>query len=157
MIKTIVIGLGNPAFGNHGVGWKVADEVKRYLASNTSHVDVEFLSLGGLGLMERLIGYDRAILIDALNSDETSGSVLVMHLEDMPRYSAFHTAGARDVSLQDALEIGKCLGAKMPRSVMVVGITTEKSLAFGNELTPEVRAAIPAAKQAALELLDPAK
>ena len=151
-MKTIVIGLGNPILGDDGVGWKVAEEVKRRVCGR-SDVEVDCVSLGGISLMEHLIGYDSAILIDSFRSEEASGSILVMKLDDIPRYSAFHTASAHDMSLQNALEMGKSIGAKLPEHVMIVGITTEQSFEFGEELTPEVRAAVPNATRAALDLL----
>ncbi len=151
-MKTIVVGLGNPILGNDGVGWKVAEEIKKHLPADTP-VDVDFLSLGGISLMEHLIGYDRAILVDAFQSEETSGSVLVMNLNDMPNYSALHTTSAHDVSLQNALEMGKNIGAQLPRRVMVVGITTEKNFDFSETLTSEVQAAVTVAAKVTLDLL----
>ncbi len=151
-MKTLIVGLGNPILGDDGVGWRVAEELGRSLPADLP-VDVTCLSLGGIGLMEKLIGYDEAILVDAFKSEDVYGSVLVMRLEDMPNYSAFHTTSAHDVSLQDALELGRCMGAKLPRRIMVVGITTEKSFDFSEELSPEVQAAVPQAVQAVLGLL----
>ncbi|MDD2923124.1 MAG: hydrogenase maturation protease [Anaerolineales bacterium] len=150
--KTVVVGLGNPILGNDGVGWKIAEEVQKRLPPDAP-VDVSFLSLGGICLMERLIGYDAAILIDAIKSDEASGSIISMRLEDMPNYSTFHTNSAHDASLQNALEMGKSMGAKLPSRVMVVGVTTEKSFEFSETLTPTVQAAVPLAAQIALDLL----
>jgi len=152
-MRTIVIGLGNPILGNDGVGWKVAEEVKKRLPASPS-VDVDFLSLGGINLMEHLIGYDRAVLVDAFKSEETSGSIVVMNLNDMPNYSALHTTNVHDVSLQNALEMGKDLGAQLPGRVMIVGITTEKNFDFSEMLTSEVQAAVPIATQVTLDLLE---
>jgi hydrogenase maturation protease len=161
-MKTLIVGLGNPIFGDDGVGWKIAEEVNRLLSSSTgthtetneNFVSVEYLSLGGLGLMEHLVGYDNAILIDAFRSEEAKGSILVMRLEDMPNYSAFHTTSVHDASLQNALEFGSRLGAKLPKHIMVVGVTTEKCFEFCEGLTPEVQAAVPMASRAALDLLE---
>lgn len=155
-MKTIVVGLGNPILGDDGVGWKVAEEVKRRIGTRPD-VEVECVSLGGISLMERLIGYDRAILVDAFKSEEESGSILVMNLNDMPNYSALHTTSTHDVSLQNALEMGKNLGAKLPKRVMIVGVTTEQSFEFSNDLTSEVQAAVPIATKATLELLETSK
>jgi hydrogenase maturation protease len=149
-MKTIIVGLGNPILGNDGVGWKVAEEVKQRVKDEPD-VEVECLSLGGINLMEHLIGYDRAILIDAFKSEEESGSVLVMRLEDVPSYSAFHTTNSHDTSLQDALTMGRGLGAKLPEHIIVVGITTEQGFEFSEELTPEVDAAVPCAARAAVD------
>ncbi|MBI5713137.1 MAG: hydrogenase maturation protease [Chloroflexi bacterium] len=63
-MKTVVIGLGNPILGDDGVGWRVVEAVQEQI--NDSSVDVDCAAVGGITLMEHLIGYDRAILIDAV-------------------------------------------------------------------------------------------
>ncbi|HEY3474219.1 MAG TPA: hydrogenase maturation protease, partial [Anaerolineales bacterium] len=140
-MKTIVIGLGNPILGDDGVGWKVAAEVKKRLPRNTP-IDLEFLSLGGISLMEHLIGYERAILVDAVKSDQETGSIIVSKLSEMPDYSAFHVASAHDTSLQNALKLGKGLGAKLPDDVIVVGIATNRIYDFSENLSPPVERAV---------------
>jgi hydrogenase maturation protease len=82
-MKTLVVGLGNPILGDDGVGWRVAEEVKRKLTfsldppleGEDGEIYVDCLSLGGISLMERLIGHDRAILIDAFMSEDDVGSI----------------------------------------------------------------------------------
>lgn len=156
-MKTLVIGLGNPILGDDGVGWKVAEEVKRQLPSDGEgqgiRADVECLSLGGISLMEHLIGYQRAILVDAFALDEPLGSILILKLEDLPNYSAFHTTSAHDTSLQNAIELGKSMGADLPDDVTVVGIATKRVHDFGEELSPPVAEAMPLAVKFVLDLL----
>ncbi len=151
-MKTLVVGLGNPILGDDGVGWKVAEEVKKQLSTD-SHVDVECFSLGGISLMEHLIGYPRAILIDAFALDEPLGSILMLKLDDLPNYSAYHTTCPHDTSLQNAITMGKSLGAKLPDEVMVVGVATKRIHEFGEELSPLVAEAVPLAAKFVLELL----
>lgn len=168
MIKTIVIGLGNPILGDDGVGWKVAEEVQRLLLSPTEsptgalreedgdegEVTVDCFSLGGISLMERLVGYDRAILIDALGLDRPPGSIFIFPLEDLPNYSSVHTTSAHDTSLQNALKMGKNLSAHLPDHVMVVGIAARRLYDFSEELSPPLAAAVPEAARMVLELLN---
>src|ERR1044071_3125435 len=92
-MKTIVIGLGNPVLGDDGVGWRIAEEVHNQL-DPALHINVDYLSLGGISLMEHLIGYERVILIDAFYSNEESGSIHVSRLEELPNYSAYHITSA---------------------------------------------------------------
>ena len=170
LMKTIVIGLGNPILGDDGVGWKVAEEVKKHLdspsllaplrgipvglpAGEESRVDVELLSLGGISLMEQLIGYERAIIIDALASGQPNGTVIVSKLSDLSDYSALHITSAHDTSLQNALKLGKAMGASLPDDVIVVGIATEHIYDFGEELSTPVAAAIPRATKIVIDLL----
>lgn len=151
-MKTLIVGLGNPVLGDDGVGWKVAEKICQQLPADTPVV-VDYLSLGGISLMEHLIGYDRAVLIDAFASDEDLGSIHVMNLNDMPNYSAFHIASAHDTSLQNALEMGRSLGAFLPEQITVIGIATKRIYDFSEELSPPVAEAVPQAAKIALELL----
>ena len=160
-MKTLIVGLGNPILGDDGVGWKVAEEVKKQLISLPSpkrrgvggEVNVEFLSLGGISLMEHLIGYERAILIDAVTSKQETGSVIVSSLSEMPDYSAFHITSAHDTSLSAALELGKKLGAKLPKDVTVVGIAIDYIYDFSETLSPPVAGAISKATKIVINLL----
>jgi hydrogenase maturation protease len=151
-MKTIVIGLGNPILGDDGVGWKVAEAVKQQLASD-SPVDVEFLSLGGISLMEQLIDYERAILVDAVTSDQETGSVIVSNLNEMPDHSAFHIASAHDTSLQNALKLGKSMGVSLPKEVSVVGIVTDHIYDFSESLSPAVARAVSKATKIVINLM----
>jgi len=151
-MKTIVVGLGNPILGDDGVGWKVAEKIEQELYHAQSVV-VEYLSLGGISLMERLIGYRRAILIDAFNLDEPLGSILILRLSELPNYSAFHVASAHDTSLQQAMELGKSMGAELPDDVTVVGIATKPLYDFSESLSPHVAEAVPQAAQIVLNLV----
>lgn len=151
-MKTIVVGLGNPILGDDGVGWVVAQEVKKHLDS-TSGIDVDCLSLGGISLMEHLIGYDRAILIDAFVSPERDGSILVAKLEELPAFSAFHLTSAHDMSLQQAISLGRTMGAALPEEIMIVGISAKHIYDFSENLSPSVSEAVPKALQLVVELL----
>ncbi len=151
-MKTLVVGLGNPMLGDDGVGWKVAEEVKSKLPADLC-IDVECLSVGGISLMEHLIGYDRAILIDAFALDEPIGSILVLNLNDLPNYSAFHTPNTHDTSLQTAIELGKSMGAHLPVDVMVVGIATKHVYKFSEQLSTPVADAVPLAVKVVLDVL----
>jgi hydrogenase maturation protease len=89
----------------------------------------------------------------AVASDREPGSVLVSRLNEMPDYSALHTASAHDTSLQNALKLGRAMDAKLPEEVMVVGITTNRVYDFSEELSVPVAKAVPEAAKTVLDLL----
>lgn len=151
-MKMIVIGLGNPILGDDGVGWHVAEEV-RNLIDPALQVDVECVALGGISLMEHMIGYQRAVLIDACVSEEEPGSVILLKLGDLPDLSAFHTTSTHDMSLQNAMKLGRDLGAQLPEDVLIVGISARQMYDFSEELSPPVAAAVPKATQIVMELM----
>jgi len=172
-MKTLVVGLGNPLLGDDGVGWQVAEAVKRQLqlsdfgceiertefqaaiCNPPSTIEVDCLALGGLSLMERLVGYDRAILVDAVTTGRPPGTIACFGLDDLPEFSTAHSSAAHDVSLQNALRLGRALGAPLPAEVLVVGVEAQRVYDFSETLSPAVQVAVPAAVQAVLRLLQP--
>lgn len=171
-MKTLVIGLGNPILGDDGVGWKVAEQVKQRIESDAryrmpirplgtktiqhiSPIEVDCAALGGLSLMERMIGYQRVILIDSMETGRSpEGSVSVFPLEALTNPMAGHSASAHDTSLLTALETGRRMGLDVPESVMVVAIEARNVYDFSEELSHAVAEAVPAACESVLELLE---
>ncbi len=169
--KTLIIGLGNPILGDDGVGWKVAEQVKQRIASDARYhmpmrplqskivyripsAEVDCAALGGLSLMERLVGYQRVILIDSMETGRVPvGSVTVFPLEALTNPMAGHSASAHDTSLLTALKTGRQMGLDVPESVMVVAIEAKNVYDFSEELSPSVAEAVPVACEAVLELL----
>ncbi|HUM25494.1 MAG TPA: hydrogenase maturation protease, partial [Anaerolineales bacterium] len=102
---------------------------------------------------EHLIGYSRVILVDSFALDEPIGSILILKLDDLPNYSAYHTASPHDTSLQTAIALGKTMGAWLPDEVTVVGIATKRIHEFSEELSPPVAEAVPLAGKFVMELI----
>jgi hydrogenase maturation protease len=152
-VKTIVIGLGNPILGDDGVGWQIARQVQQR-SEFPSDIDVDCLSVGGISLMERLIGYDRAILIDSFNTNKNPvGTLFCFSLDELPNRALGHIFSAHDTTLQNALKVGKELGAQLPKEITVVAVEAQEVFDFSEQLTPSVAAAVPTAVQAIIDLL----
>ena len=147
--RTLVIGLGNPILGDDSVGWRVAEQVADRVQD--SAVEVDCLALGGLRLMERMIGYDRVILIDAIVTGVSEpGHVSRFPLEALPNDWSGHSASSHDVTLRAALEVGRAMGARLPEQVVVVAVEAGGSLDFAEDLSPAVAAAVPRAVEQVL-------
>ncbi len=160
-MKTLIIGLGNPILGDDGVGWVVAEEVAKHLpptsTSETDQVEVDFASLGGLSLMERLTGVKRVILIDSMfTGQKPVGTVSRFNLSEIPDLTAGHSASAHDTSLRNALNVGRSLKIDLPEddNVTIIAIEAENVYDFSQELSPPVAGAVPQAVKEVLELLD---
>lgn len=149
-MKTLVLGLGNPLLGDDAIGLVVAERLRERLAGR-SDVEVQQEEAGGLRLMERLTGYDRAILVDAVVSGGTAGEIRRMGAADVPTQ---RTAIAHGIDLPGALELGHALQLPMPSVVRVVAIEAESVLEFRHEMTPAVAAAVEPAVAAVLDELD---
>ncbi len=162
-MNILVVGLGNPILGDDGVGWCVAERFSTILQEGelvlinqdeATTVEVKCLAAGGLSLMEQMVGYDYAIIIDAFNiPGEDNGKVITIPLAELEQFPAGHLTSSHDTTLQTALKTGNALGAKLPNSVDIVGITTENVYDFSEYLSNEVQKAIPIAIQSVIDLL----
>ena len=153
-MSILVLGLGNPILGDDGVGWKVAEEVQSRIGALGISAEVDFASLGGLSLMERMLGYSRVVLIDCMETGHAQvGTVHVLLLGELEDPMAGHSASAHDASLITALQAAQALGADVPSRVDVVTIEAKISYDFTEQLSPEIAAAVPLATQEVIKLL----
>ena len=150
--KTLIIGLGNPIVADDSIGLRVAAELKSLLADRPD-VDVTEDYWGGLRLMERMIGYERAIVIDAIGTGAPPGTIHQLTTASMPTQKS---ASAHDVNLPTALAFGRRAGAHLPadEDVRLIGIEAEDLINFSDQCTPAVAAAIPRAVRKVIQLLD---
>ncbi|MEI7987540.1 MAG: hydrogenase maturation protease [Chloroflexota bacterium] len=159
----LVIGLGNPILGDDGVGWRVGEAVQEILnkesmgkASDSQKykIDIECLAEGGLRLMEIMVGYDYAVIIDAITThNQPIGSVSCFPIEKMPDLTAGHFASPHNTTLQTALQLGRELNLSLPEKVIIIGIEAKKVYDLSEELTPSIKDSIPQAVHQTIDLL----
>ena len=150
--KTLVIGLGNPIVSDDSVGLRVVEQL-RPLLEDRQGVDVVEDYWGGLRLMEQMIGYRRAVVIDATYTGAAPGTI---HHLSTDSIATQKSASAHDVNLPTALAFGRQAGAALPadEDVHLIGIEAEDLVNFNEQCTPAVAAAIPRAVQEVIRLLD---
>ena len=153
-MKMLVLGLGNPILTDDGIGVLVAQEVRTKLPEDTL-IEIKEVSVGGLSLMESMIGYDYVILIDAFkNAVGCPGTVHKMTLQDLIAVSPTqHSASPHDASLVTALEAGQRLGFRLPKEISIYAIEVEVVDEFGNQPTPAVAQVIPQVTESVLKEL----
>ena len=150
-MKTLILGLGNPLITDDSIGLRVVETLGPRLAGRAD-VEVSEDYWGGLRLMERMIGFDRAIVIDAIQTGSPPGTIHRLTPDGIPTQ---RSASAHDMNLATALEFGRQAGMHLPpnEAIRLVGIEAEDILTFSERCTPAVEAAIPRAVEAVLEAL----
>ncbi|MBC8868486.1 MAG: hydrogenase maturation protease [Planctomycetes bacterium] len=150
--KTLVIGLGNPIVSDDSVGLRVAERLKVVLGDRDDvHLTQDYW--GGLRLMERMVGYDSAIIVDAICTGGAPGTIHHLALDSIPTQ---RSASAHDVNLPTALVFGRRAGLSLPADddIRLVGIEAEDVINFGERCTPAVEAAISRAVEEVIQILE---
>ncbi|OVE79158.1 hypothetical protein BVY01_03170 [bacterium I07] len=137
--RTLVLGLGNTILSDDGVGIYVT----RLLQNRIDKKDVSFkeASMGGLELLDLMSGFHRVILIDAVQSGKVDvGTVVHMNIKDISGGSAM---ARHQVSLWEALELGKQMKMDLPAEIMIYGIEVQDILTFGESCTEALTDRLP--------------
>ena len=126
--------------GDDSVGIHIVRRLKEELGSQ---MDLEFkeLSVGGLRLIEELLGYDRVIIIDSIEStDMETGQIREFSSDEFKETE--QTIAPHMTNFGTALELYKKLEpSKIPSEIRIFTISIEPKLTFSEELSEPVRAA----------------
>jgi len=150
-MKTLVLGLGNPILSDDAVGHRIVEELEGKV--DQQKVTLMETSVAGLSLLDLLAGYDKAIIIDAIQTvGGEAGQIYRLDPEalDFTR----HSASPHDVNLATALELGKRLELSLPQQIVIFAIEVVDTSTFSEECTPEVRRAIPACVEMVIQELN---
>ena len=149
-MKGLVLGIGNPILSDDGVGIRVAREVGKNL--DDPQIAVSETSAAGLSLLDSMLGYDKVIIVDAIQTKEgKAGRIYRMRPEDFS--SAKRLASPHQMNLVTALELGNMLSLAMPREIIVFAVEAKDIATFSEKCTPDVEKAIPEAAKMVLENL----
>jgi hydrogenase maturation protease len=132
-MRTIVLGIGNELIGDDGAGVVVARALHGHLDQS---IDVAETAECGIALLDYLIGYDRAVLIDAVfGSGHPPGSVRVLEPSDFSRieHPSPHYAG-----IPELIDVAGRLGLAFPKWIRIVAIEAQDRSTIGAGITPSV-------------------
>jgi len=140
-VRTIIIGVGNPLLRDDSVGLKIAGRLRDRLRDCPDVAATE-LYAGGLRLMETMAGHDRAILVDAIQTEGGQpGTIYALEAADVAHTR--NICSTHDGSLAAALELGRMAGIGMPDEIRVWAVEAADVGTFSESLTEAVEQAVP--------------
>jgi hydrogenase maturation protease len=146
----LILALGNPILTDDRVGLEVGQRLHARLAPGAA--DLEEASVGGHELLHILEGYDRVVIVDAVEAGHLQpGEVRELPLESLERNYAPITP--HNAGLLDCLKVGRALGMHMPEDLVVFAIGVEEARTLSEQMTPKVAAAVPAIVEHVFERL----
>jgi len=150
-MKTIVLGVGNPILKDDGAGIHVIRQLKKYVKD--PDVTLDEAMTGGMNLLDMIIGYEKAILIDTVKmKGAKTGEVRRFSLRD---FSSVHSSNPHDVDLLEAIKLAEKLGeTRIPKEIVIVGISVnELQHVFGEQLSERMAKAVPKAVETVISEL----
>lgn len=139
MSDTVILGIGNTTCCDDGIGIQVARRLKTLLPQFASQI--KETQLGGIDILNKLSGYKRAIIIDAIREKAAKpGEFIRFTLDGLgagrPIYSS-HKLG-----IFIALRIAYSLRINMPEEIIIYAVYAQCLDTYSEKMSPLMRKAL---------------
>jgi hydrogenase maturation protease len=138
-LTTLVLGLGNPSLSDDSLGFHVAS----LLRENIKQFEITIVqaSVAGLDVLELLAGYDKAIIIDAIQTG--AGQAGRIYRFKPQEIAAGEISTPHDINFITALELGYKLGLTLPPEIVIFAIEAGDVTSCQETCSQAVNEAIP--------------
>lgn len=149
-MNVLVLGVGNILMGDDGVGIRAVEEIKKryYIPENVEIIDG---GTSGLDLLPFIADKDYLIIIDAIKSGATPGTVLMAEGDDVPARFRMRIS-PHQLGISELLATAVLTG-DLPKNIVLFGIEP-KTIQLGINLSNEVKAGLDKLIKTVVDYLD---
>jgi len=133
----LIMGIGNPMLKDDRAGIEVAERIGRLFPEAAC----EIVYGVGFEVLDKILGYDEVVIIDAAKMGYAPGTILEVGVDDI--FSDHQLASSHAVTLGSTLKVGyQLFDGEMPAIVRIILIEAEDYFEFTDQCSPRVVAAI---------------
>jgi hydrogenase maturation protease len=135
--KCVVVGIGNPYLQDDRAGVVIVEMLeKEGLPCQT-----EVVYTVGFEVMDKIRGFERAIIVDACMLGNEPGSILEVTVDDI--FSTHALVNSHAITLGTTLKTGLlCFPEDMPEDIRIILVEVKEIKEFTQQMSPEVEAAV---------------
>ena len=146
MVRIAIVGLGNPILSDDAVGIHVARAIRKILDESPvagAECHIMEASVGGMELVEMILGYDAAFIIDSIQTQNGKiGDIYRLKPEDFSDTKGI--GNLHNVGFRTALELWRRLyGSGIPRDITIYAVEVSDVYTFSENMNPEIAAKVP--------------
>lgn len=135
-IKTLVLGLGNELLSDDAVGILAARKLKEDCCGQAEVIES---GMSGLALLELFVGYEKAIIIDAVQTGKNApGTIYELKPSDLGNVFA---PSPHYTGLPELLALAKELKLDFPKEIRIFALEVGDPYTIGGGLTGPVASA----------------
>jgi hydrogenase maturation protease len=141
VISILVLGIGQSLRGDDDAGLEAVRLWQERYPETARRVQVELSELPGLSLLDRLVGMDAAILVDAVHSSAKPGTLYRLGPDDLASFTP-DAGSAHGWGVAETLQLGRKLYPSLVGCrITLIGIVGGK-FEMGAGLSPQVQEAL---------------
>jgi hydrogenase maturation protease len=140
-MKILVLGIGQTMRGDDAAGLETVRLWRVRYPDSASKVQVELFELPGLALLNVLEGRDMAVLVDAVQTSRSPGTILRLGPDELASFTP-GTGFTHGWGVAESLQLGRSLYPWLDKcQITLIGIVG-KDFKLGMKLNPEVKGAL---------------
>lgn len=147
--RVLVLGIGNRIRCDDAVGLEIVGQLRQELKN--PDIDIRETEETRLALLDLIEGYGRVIIVDSIRArpDEKPGGILRFTADELDADPRGEQHSSHAMGIPSLLAIGQQhnLPIPKPENITLIAVTIPAATAdqFGEQLSPEIEAAIPKA------------
>lgn len=136
-MKLLVLGLGNELLADDGVGLLIIREFTKEYKGQAELVEC---TVSGLALLEYFIGFDKAIVVDAIHTGkQPAGTIYELVPSDL---GEVYAPSPHYTGLPEMMALAKQLELQFPADIKIFAMEIADPYTIGGPLTESVRGAM---------------
>lgn len=141
IMKNLILGIGNPILCDDSIGILLTHEIQKRIGNSTD-ITFEETSVAGVNLLDIMCGYDKVVIIDAVQTGSPVGTI---HTYDINKINTQlkNECIHHNLTLFQTIELGKKMNMPMPSSIHIIAIEVEDVTSFTKELTDGLKYKLP--------------
>jgi hydrogenase maturation protease len=140
-MNILVLGIGQSLCGDDAAGLEAVHLWQARHPDTSARVQVGYSELPGLALLDLFVGVEAAILVDAVHSTKSAGSVILLGPDELASYTP-QAGSSHGWGVAETLQLGLALNPALAQvRLTLIGIVG-KDFRLGAGLSPQVRKAI---------------
>jgi len=136
--RTLILGVGNILLGDEGVGIHAVRELEE--TALPPHVDLIDGGTAGLDLLDLMRGYERVIIIDAVEAGAEPGTIFRFTPEEVASQPQALPLSLHQAEILEVLQLAAFVGRPLP-PIVIYGIQPEV-MDWSTELSSALRASM---------------
>lgn len=132
-MKPLILCLGNDLLGDDGIGIRAAEKLQTML---DGQADVVATSMHGVALLDILVGYERVIIIDAIQmSGFPPGSVIELELSEL---KTVQSPSPHYTGLPELILLAEQMQLDFPEEIKIFAVEIDDPYTLGAEMSMAV-------------------
>ncbi len=139
-MRILILGVGNPIMGDDGVGIRVARMLKDKLRRRPD-VEIKELSVGGLKLVEEMLGYEEVYIVDSYSPPDAEPGRIRESTPDQFE-DTLHPSSPHGTNFTVALQLYRDFEPdRIPKRIMIFTVDIDPEFTFRESMSAPVREA----------------